>query len=448
MIAKNLETKEKNTVSFDVTCDAAEFESALNAAYLKNKKSIAIPGFRKGKAPRMVIEGMYGKDVFYEDATDDLAPKAFQFGAEELKLRTVGTPSVTGVDVSDAKELTLSYTTAVWPEITLGDYKGIEAVKRPVEVTEEMIDNEIEKIRRRNARTVEVERPAENGDTANIDYEGTVDGVAFDGGKAEGYNLVLGSNTFIPGFEDGVVGMSAGEEKDIDVTFPEEYQEPSLAGKAAVFHVKVNKITVEELPEVNDEFVQDVSEFDTLAAYRESVRGRIETAETEDVENEFQTALIAKAGDNMTVEIPDAMIEEQIDRIINEYEQGLQGSGLSIDLYLQYMGQTMADFRNNCRETAERRVKTELLLDKVAEVEGIEVTAEEIEEEYQKAADQYATDLAVVKQAVPESAVVGDIKARRAAQIIFDNAVAVDPPAEEAAAPEAPAEEAPAADAE
>ena len=277
MIVKNVRKKEKSTVTFDVLCDAAEFEKAVNEAYLRNKSKIFVPGFRKGKAPRMVIEGMYGKDVFYDDAADELAPVAFNFALEKRDLRTVGNPLVKKVDVSDAKELTISFVTAVWPEVTLGQYKGLEAPKAKVEITDGQVDEELEKIRRRNSRIQSVERPAKLEDTAVIDYEGSVDGVPFDGGKAEGHNLVLGSGAFIPGFEDQVVGMGAGEERDINVTFPEDYAEKSLAGKAAVFHVKCNEVKETQLPALDDEFAKDVSEFDTLAEYRATCRPRYPT---------------------------------------------------------------------------------------------------------------------------------------------------------------------------
>ena len=438
MIVKNLEKKEKSTVSFEVVCDAAEFEKAVNAAYLKNKKNIFVQGFRKGKAPRMVIEGMYGKDVFYEDATDELAPAAFEYAVAQEGLRNVGQPAVSKVDISEEKELTLTFVTAVWPEVTLGQYKGLEAPKAEVAVTDEKVEEELEKIRKRNARMVAVERAAQDGDTANIDYLGTVDGVAFDGGAAEGYNLLLGSNSFIPGFEAQVIGMNVGEEKDINVTFPEEYHSADLAGKAAVFHVKVNELKEAELPELDDEFAKDVSEFDTLADYRAAIKSRMEVSEKDAAEADFQNKLIEIAGDNITAEIPEAMVEEQVDSMVREYDQNLQMSGLSLDMYLQYMGQNMASFRTTCRLTAERRVKTELLLDKIAEVEGFEVSAEDIAAEYEKVAEQYATDIEKVKAAVPESAIVGDMKSRKAAELIFNTAI---PTAVEA---EAPAEEAPA----
>ena len=437
MIVKNVEKKEKSTASFDVLCDAAEFDKAIDTVYRKNKKNIFVQGFRKGKAPRQIVEGFYGKDVFYEDAAEELAPSAFEFGVKESGLRTVGTPAVSKVDVSDAKELTISFVTAVWPEVTLGEYKGLEAPMAKVEVTDEKVQEELVRVQHRNARIVTAERPAKEGDTAVIDYEGSIDGVPFDGGKDEGHGLILGSGAFIPGFEDQVVGMSAGEEKDVTVTFPEDYHAKELAGKEAVFHVKVNEVKEEIMPELDDEFAKDVSEFDTLDEYRNAIRARIETAEKDNAEGDFQNALIEKAGDNITAEIPDAMIQDQVDQMVREFEQNLMASGLSMDMYLQYLGQDINTFRQNLRAPADRRVKTELLLDKVAEVEGVEVTEQEIAEEYEKAADNYQVDLETVKNAVPESAIVGDIKARKAAQIIFDSGVATEPAAEE----EAPAEE-------
>ncbi len=444
MIVKNVEKKEKSTVTFDVLCDAAEFEKAIDAVYRKNKKNIFVQGFRKGKAPRMVIEGMYGKDVFYDDAAEELAPEAFAFGAKESELRTVGTPAVSKIDVSDAKELTITFTTAVWPEVTLGEYKGVEAPMARVEVTDEQVEQELTRVQHRNARIVTAERPAKEGDTAVIDYLGTVDGVPFDGGKDEGHGLVLGSGAFIPGFEDQVVGMSAGEEKDVTVTFPEEYHAKELAGKEAVFHVKLNEVKEELMPELDDEFAKDVSEFDTLDEYRAAIRARIEASEKENAESGFHNALIEKAGDAITAEIPDAMVQEQVDNMMREYEQNLQASGLSLQMYLQYMGQDVNSFRETLRAAAERRVKTELLLDKIAEVENIEVTEQEIAEEYEKAAENYQVELDAVKAAVPESAIVGDIKSRKAAQIIFDAGVATEPvpePEQEASAEEAPAAE-------
>ena len=428
MIVKNVEKKEKSTVSFDVLCDAAEFEKAVNGAYLKNKSKIFVQGFRKGKAPRMIIEGMYGKDVFYDDAADALAPEAFRFAVEQEKLRTVGTPAVTAVNVSDDKELTLCFTTAVWPEVTLGQYKGLEAPKAKVSVSDEQVDEELEKVRRRNSRIVTVERPAKLEDTAVIDYKGTVDGVAFDGGAAEGHNLVLGSGAFIPGFEDQVVGMSAGEEKDVNVTFPEEYHEKSLAGKAAVFHVKCNEVKETQLPDLDDEFAKDVSEFDTLDEYKASVRERLTKAAEAEAESAYQSALIEKAGDNITADIPAAMVEDQLDNMV---DQNLQMNGLNLELYLKYLGQDPNAFREQNRPTAERRVKTDLVLDKVAEVEDIQVADEEVEAEYARLAEQYGMEAEQVKKALAREIVSGDVRTRKAAELIFAAGVPTEPVAEE-----------------
>ncbi len=434
MIVNNVEKQEQSTMSFDVVCDAAEFEKAINTVYQKNKNQIYVQGFRKGKAPRMVVEGMYGKDVFYEDATDELAPKAFEYAVKELGIRNVGRPVAKNVNISDEKELTISYVTAVWPEVTLGQYRGVEAPKASTEITDEKVEAELAKVQRRNARIVAVERPAQNGDTAVIDYVGTVDGVPFEGGSAEGHNLVLGSNSFIPGFEDGVVGMSAGEEKDIDVVFPEQYHAEELAGKPAVFHVTCQEVKEEELPELDDDFAQDVSECDTLEAYKASIRTRLEDNAAAAAEEDFKNELIIRAGDAIEADIPVAMVEEQIDNMIREYDQNLQMNGMNLQLYMQYMGTTEADFREQCRPTAERRVKTELLLDAVATAEGIEISQEDIDAEYQNVADQYYTDLETVKAAVPVDALVGDLKARRASEIIFSTGVPTEPVEEEAPA--------------
>ena len=429
MIVKNVEKQEKSTVTFDVLCDAAEFEKAINTAYLKNRSKIFVQGFRKGKAPRMVIEGMYGKDVFYDDAADVLAPEAFNFAVDQEGLRTVGTPAVKDMNVSDAKELTLSFVTAVWPEVTLGEYKGLKAPKAKVEITDEKVADEVEKIRKRNSRIVTVERPAQLNDTAVIDYEGSVDGVPFDGGKAEGQSLVLGSGTFIPGFEEQVVGMSAGEERDITVTFPEEYAEKSLAGKEAVFHINCHEVKENQMPDLDDEFAKEVSEFDTLDEYKASVKERLEKTAEEEATSAFQSALIEQAGDNMTAEIPDAMVEEQIDGIMREQDQSLRMSGLSLEMYLKYVGQDMNAYRQSVRPQAERRAKTDVVLEAVAEAEGIKPTAEEIEEEYADVAKQYSMSLEDVKKALAQELIEANLRTRKAAQLIFDAGVATEPEA-------------------
>ena len=431
MIVKNVEKKEKSTVTFDVLCDAAEFEKAVNDAYLKNRSKISVPGFRKGKAPRMVIQGLYGKDVFYDDAADDLAPAAFAFAVEQEGLRTVGNPAVKAMDVSDSKELTLSFVTAVWPEVKLGAYKGLEAPKAKVDVTDEQVDAELEKTRRRNSRIVTVERPAKLEDTAVIDYKGTVDGVAFEGGTAEGQNLVLGSGMFIPGFEDQVVGMSAGEEKDVNVTFPEDYNEKSLAGKAAVFHVKCNEVKENQMPDLDDEFAKDVSEFDTLAEYKASVKEKLTKDAEEEAQRAYESVLIEMAGDNMEADIPDAMVEEQMDAMVQEYDRNLQMSGLNLELYLKYLGQDARTFREQTRPAAERRAKTDVVLEAIADAEGIKPTDEEVEAEYADLAEQYKMTAEDVKKALVRELVEANLRTRKAAQIVFDSGVPTEPVEEE-----------------
>ncbi|MGI5985318.1 MAG: trigger factor, partial [Oscillospiraceae bacterium] len=316
MIVKNVEKKESNNISFQVEVDKSEFEDAVNSAYLKNKKKITVPGFRKGKAPRMVIEGMYGANVFYDDAIEEISPKAFEYAVKEENLKTVGRPNITDADVNDDKALTLSFETALYPEVTLGQYKGIEAPRQEINITDADVDAYIEEIRKRNGRQVTVDRAAKLGDIAVIDYDGYLDGEQFDGGKAEGTRLELGSGQFVPGFEEQVVGMKAGEEKDIDITFPENYHE-GLAGKAVVFKVKVHEVIETELPAVDDEFAKDVSEFDNLPEYKKAIMEQLIASRTQVVDEDFGYNVMQKAVENMTCDVPEAMIEERMSVMIN-----------------------------------------------------------------------------------------------------------------------------------
>ena len=433
MIVKNVEKKENNTATFEVEIDSAAFEAAVNRAYLKNRKQIAVPGFRKGKAPRMVIEGMYGKDVFYEDAVNDIAPEALAFAVEQEKLDTVGRPTIKDMNVSDEKELTLSFEVALYPEVTLGEYKGLEVVREKSDVSDEEVDAEVQRVLKRNARIMTAERAAAMGDTAVIDFEGFMDGSPFDGGKGENYSLVLGSHSFIPGFEEQVVGMSAGEEKDVNVTFPEDYHE-GLSGKDAVFHVKCHEVKESILPELDDEFAKDVSEFDTLAEYRESLRKNLQETREKNVERNFREAVLEKAAENITVEIPDAMVEEQHEIMINDYANSLMNQGIELEQYIAMMGMDMDTFRMNTRPSAARQLRVNLMLDAVAKAEGFEVTEEDIETELQKMADAYKLKLEDVKAAVPVENLRKDILERKAADLICENAVPTEPaPAEEKA---------------
>ena len=304
MILKNVEKKEKNTAAFVVESDAAEFAKAVNDAYLKNRSSISIPGFRKGKAPRAVIEGMYGPEVFYQDAMDELAPEAYSFGVKEADLKIVGAPSISDVNITDDKNVVYTFAVTLYPEVTLGQYKGLEAKKPAAEVSDADVEAELNSVRKRNARMLDIDgRPAQMGDTANIDFDGYLNGERFEGGKAEGYALELGSNSFVPGFEEQVVGMKVGEEKDIDITFPEDYT-PELAGKAVVFKVKLNGLTTPELPELDDEFAKDVSEFDTLEEYKNSIRENLTKVRAERAEADFRNEIMREAVENITADIP------------------------------------------------------------------------------------------------------------------------------------------------
>ena len=447
MILKNVEKKEHNSALFQVEADAKEFESAVNGAYLKNKGSIYIPGFRKGKAPRAIVEGMYGKEVFYQDAMDELAPKAFEYGLEESKLRTVGAPSVSDVNVTDEKAVVYTFAVTLYPEVTLGQYKGLTAPKEAAEVTDEEVGEEIEKIRKRNARKVSVDdRPAQMGDTVNIDFDGFLEGERFDGGKAEGYSLELGSNSFGPGFEEQVVGMSLGEEKDLDITFPEEYVE-NLAGKAVVFKVKLNGITVDELPELDDDFAQDVSEFDTLDAYKADLRANLEKNKADQAENAFRSLIMKQAADNLTVEIPQVMLAEKAEEIVRNYAAnfGMTDRSVPMDKLLQMMGLDRESMNMTIMPAAEFQVRTDLLLDAVIAAENISVSEEEAEEYVKKVSETVNASVDEIKQYFGAEYIAEEKKREKATDIIIGSAVVGELPAEEKTE-ESSAEGAPAAE--
>lgn len=443
MIVKNFEKKENSTVTFDVVIDAEAFEKAVNKVYLYSRRRIFVPGFRKGKASRTIIEGMYGKDVFYDDAAHDLTPEAYNFGVEQEKLRVVGSPAVVDISITNDKELTLSFLVSVWPEVVLGQYKGLEAPKAKVEITDAQVEEQVERVRQRNSRIITVARPAQEGDTAVIDFEGSIDGEPFEGGSGEGHNLVLGSHSFIPGFEEQVIGMSAGEEREIAVTFPEDYLEKTLAGKPAQFRVKCNEVKENQMPDLDDEFAKDVSEFDTLDEYKASIREKLTSAAEAEAENAYHSLLLEQAGDNMTADIPNAMVEEQLNKLVNDYDQNLQMNGLNLELYLKYTGQDKNSFRNKIRPNAVRWSKTAVVLDKIAQEEGLQASDEEIEAEYKKLADEYQMELEDVKEDTEREVLEDEIKARKAAQIIFDTGIPTEPVAEEPAAAESETESAP-----
>ena len=456
MILKNVENKENKTATFQVESDAAEFESAVNGAYLKNKASINIPGFRKGKAPRAVVEGMYGAEVFYQDAMDELAPKAFEFGLDESKLRMVGTPSIVDVNVTDDRTASYTFEVTLYPEVTLGQYKGLEAEHKDESVSDEDVDNELNSVRKRNARMIDIDdRAAELGDTVDIDFDGYLDGERFDGGKAEGYTLTLGSGAFIPGFEDQLVGLKAGEEKAVEVTFPESYTK-ELAGKAATFQCKIHEVKQTIKPELDDEFAKDVSEYDTLAALKKSVKADLAKKRQEAVDRDFENEAVVLAGKNMTCDIPACMIDEQVDKHLEQFAYQLQSQGMKMEDYVKMIGGDVKGMRDSMRPMAEQTVRSNILLSEIVHQENIDVTDEEVEEELKKLAEQYKMELDKIKEMIDVEAVKSDLKGRKAVKLIVDNAKPVEKEKEKKAAKksakkedeaaEAPAEEAPKAE--
>ena len=424
MILKNVENKENKTATFQVESDAAEFESAVNGAYLKNKASINIPGFRKGKAPRTVVEGMYGAEVFYQDAMDELAPKAFEFGLDESKLRMVGTPSIVDVNVTDDRTASYTFEVTLYPEVTLGQYKGLEAERKDESVSDEDVDNELNSVRKRNARMIDIDdRAAEMGDTVDIDFDGYLDGERFDGGKAEGYSLELGSNSFVPGFEEQVAGMKIGEEKDIDITFPENYT-PELAGKAVVFKIKLNGITTPELPELDDEFAKDVSEFDTLDEYKTSLREDLEKRKKDEAENDFRANILKQAVNNIQAEIPECMILEKVEQTIRDYASnfGMTDRSVPLESLKEMMGLSDEVVENNIRPAAEFQVKTDLLLDKIKEEEKLEVTEEAFNEYLNKVAEDVKATADQLKNYFGEAFIKAEQLKEMATNLIVDSA--------------------------
>lgn len=420
MNVKSMEMQEKNTVEIIIEVAGDEWSGALDKAYRRNRDDIAVPGFRKGKAPRKVVEGMYGSGVFYEEAINEAYAGALEAAIAEKELKTVGGAALNIIEVGE-HGFTFSAVLGLFPEITLGEYKGLSAVYEEPSVLEEDIDAEIEKLRERNSRLETVAgRPAKEGDTAVIDFEGFQDGVAFEGGKGENHPLELGSGSFIPGFEEQVVGMNAGEERDIDITFPEQYTE-ELAGKPAVFKVKVNEIKEKLLPEVDDEFTKDVSEFDTVAELREDFRTKLMEQRSESAKSSYEEALVQKAVDGITAEIPDAMVDEQIDRMMQDFSYQMQMQGMDINTYLQYTGGTIEQMRDSARVSADSGVRLELTLDKIAEAEGFEFSDEDCEAEYQRLSEQYGIDLDTVRSSVDRANLIRDMRMNKARSVIIDS---------------------------
>ena len=423
--------KSGNQATVVVEIDKELMESGVNKAYMKARKSIMIPGFRKGKAPRKMIESMYGAHVFYEDGLEEIFPQVYDFAiAGQEGFKAVGRPSLTDMQISDDNIVTLTLTTEVYPEVTLGQYKGLEVEKAETSVSDAQVQAELDRMAQNVSSTETVERAAQMGDTANIDFEGFDNGVPFEGGKGDNFDLKLGSGSFVPGFEEQVVGMSAGEEKDIDITFPEDYHK-DLAGKAVVFHVKVNKVTETIVPEMDDEFAKDVSEFDTLEELKADIRAKALEKAEKNAQTNFETACVDKAAENTTVDMPNALVERELDTQMERFAYQLQMSGYSMEQYAKMMGGDVSTMRSAFRPTAEKQARISVTLEKIAEVEGVTVSEEDIAAELESLAKQYELEVEKVREMVPAEELTESLKTRKAVQIIVDSAVAVAPKAEE-----------------
>ena len=399
-----VEKLEKNMAKLTIEVSAEELDKAREKAYQKQKSRISLPGFRKGKAPRKMIESMYGKGVFMEDAVNSLVPQEYTKALGECNLEIVSQPEINVTQMEPGKALIFTADVAVKPEVTLGDYKGVEVPKSEIAVTDEEVDAEVKKEQDKNARTVAVEdRAAANGDITTIDFEGFVDGVAFDGGKGTDYALTLGSGTFIPGFEDQLVGANTGDHVEVKVTFPEEYQAKELAGKEAVFQCDVKKIETKEVPELDDEFAKDVSEFDTLAEYKEDVKKKLTEKKEKEARTAKENAAVDKAIENAQMDIPELMTKTECRQMMDDFSRRMQQQGLSMEQYFQFTGQSMDKMMEDMKPQALKRIQTRLVLEKVAEVENIQPSEEEITEEIQKMADAYKMEADKIREAIGES---------------------------------------------
>ena len=430
----NVKSIERNGNQTTITVEIEKdlMETGAQKAYLKARKNIMIPGFRKGKAPRKMIESMYGAHVFYEDGLEEIFPEVYEFAVTKQDVKAIGRPSLTDMQIADDGVVTITIVTDVYPEVTLGDYKGLEVEKAEATVTDEQIQAELDRMAQNVASSETVERAAEMGDTANIDFEGFDNGVPFKGGKGEAFDLKLGSGSFVPGFEEQVVGMTAGEEKDIDITFPEDYT-AELAGKAVVFHVKLNKVTATNVPAQDDEFAKDVSEFETLEELKADLRAKALENAQKQIDSAFEQACVDKASENTTVDMPAALIDMELDNQMERFAYQLQMSGYSMDAYAKMMGGDLNTMRNAFRPAAEKQAKANVTLAKIVEVEGIEVTEEDMTAEYEALAKQYELELDKVKEMVPAEEIKTSLETRKAVKVIVDAAVAVAPKAEKAA---------------
>ena len=443
MSLKSVNQVETNRYAFEVEVDAAAFSDAVNRSYRKNIKRFNVPGFRKGKAPKAFIEKVYGADIFFDDAINEVYPEAIEAAVEESELEIIeDQPDFELVHAVQGEPLVFKATLTVKPEVEIGEYKGLKAAKKAVEIKDSDVDVELSRLQERNGRIVAVEgRPAEMGDNVSIDFEGFIDGAAFEGGKGEDAPLTLGSGQFIPGFEEQIAGHSTGDEFDVTVTFPEDYHAEELKGKEAVFKTKLHEIKTRELPELDDEFAKDVSEFDTLEELKADIRAKLqekrEKLSEDDVENQLIDQLIA----GLKAEIPEAMFERRIDDNVRDFDGRLRSQGLDINSYLQYTGMEMSAFRKTFREVAERQVKVRLALEKIAQLEDIKPSDEELDAEFQKLAEAYNLELDKVKSIIPAKELIRDLAVEKAIQLVKDSAEITDAPAEEEPKAEETAEE-------
>ena len=442
MSVKSCEKLEKSMVALTVEVSAEEFEAAVEKAYRKQRGSIRVPGFRPGKAPRKIIENMYGSGVFYEEAVNEALPDAYSSAVKEQELEVVGYPEVELLSVGK-EGFSFKATVAVYPEVTLGQYKGVEAPKAEVSVTDEDVEGRVKEMADRNSRMVSVEdRAVAKGDVANIDFDGFLDGVPFDGGKGDSFDLEIGSGQFVPGFEDQVAGMSISEEKDIDITFPEDYH-ADLAGKTVVFHVKVNAIKVKELPALDDEFAKDVSEFDTLDELKKDVREKMLAEREEAAKRAFEDAAMSKVAAGIQADIPDAMIEEQAKRFVDNFRMQLQSQGVPYEEYMKMTGMEEEKLLADARVPAEGQVRMDLAIAAIVKAEGLEASDEDVEAEYNKMAAQYGMDVENVKKYLDDAVIKEQIVRAKAVELVAAAAVPVKPEEVKAEEPKAeePAEE-------
>lgn len=424
MALKSSNKVETNVYELEITVEAETFTEACKKAYMKQRKSIQIPGFRKGKATQGMIEKVYGEGAFYEEALEIVYPEAVGSAFDEAGLKVIDQPTDVEFPVMNKQDgVVIKMKVTTYPEVKLGEYKSLKGKMLDTEATDEDVENELKSMQDRNSRLVTVEdRESQMGDTCDIDFEGFVDGVAFEGGKGENYPLELGSNSFIPGFEEQVAGHKTGDEFDVNVTFPEQY-EASLAGKDAVFKCKINEIKTKELPELDDEFAKDVSEFDTLDELKADLKKQISERKEANAKTDYENQLIEQVVENMEVEIPECMNKQKCDEMIQDYSYRLQMQGLDLNTYLQYLGQTMEQFREQFMDGAKQQVKVKLALDAIVKAENIEATEEEIAEEIAKLAEQYNMEADKIKAAVPQEQLTDDIVTRKAVDFVVDNSV-------------------------